>query len=159
MAISNVELIPGSWVVPDLPSVALENLDSIQISALFHTPEMGVFDWLGSPRPEVGAIINLRGRENVFHAGLNWHFDLFEGPLFLEAGLGMAIHDGVYENAAPPMRNLGCNPLFHWSAAVGSEITENVNLVVKWAHVSHAGICGVNNMGINHIGATLGFKF
>lgn len=160
-ALSSIELHPYSIFVPNLSSFDPANLDSVTFDALFRTPHIAVFDWLGSPRLELGAVLNLRGRENVVHAGLNWHLPVFETPLFLEMSWGVGFTDAALEGAAKPFRNVGCNPLVHWSMGVGAEIDANWNVVARLQHVSHALLCGndVPNEGVNNFGIALGYKF
>lgn len=160
-AISSVELYPYSIFVPDVASFDIANLDSLTFDALFRLPDVTAFQWLGSPRVELGGVVNLRGRESVLHAGLNWHLPVFDTPLFLEMGWGIGFTNAALEGAEAPYRNVGCNPLVHWSLAAGVEIDQNWSVIGKLQHVSHALLCGedASNDGINNLGLTLGYRF
>ncbi|SFZ86244.1 Lipid A 3-O-deacylase (PagL) [Devosia enhydra] len=159
-AISSVELIPYSIFVPEVSSFDISNLDTVTFEALFRLPDIAAFQWLGSPRIELGGVLNLRGRESVAHAGLNWHVPVFETPLFLEMGWGIGIHDAALEGATAPYRNVGCNPLVHWSLSAGAEIDPNWSVIARLQHVSHALLCGdAPNDGINNFGVSLGYRF
>jgi lipid A 3-O-deacylase len=159
-AISSVELIPYSIFVPEVASFDIANLDSVTFDALFRLPDITAFQWLGSPRVELGGVVNLRGRESVAHAGLNWHLPIMETPLFLEMSWGVGITNAALSGAEAPFRNVGCNPLVHWSLAAGAEIDDHWSVIGKLQHVSHALLCGdAPNEGVNNLGLTVGYRF
>jgi len=135
----------------------LANLDSVQFDAYFRIPEIDALSWIGTPRPHVGGVLNLRGRESYAHLGLNWHFPLGD-VLFTEAGVGVGIHDGALNGATYPLRNLGCRTLVHWNWAVGWNLSEDVTLAANVQHMSNTFACSPND-GINNFGLQLGYKF
>jgi lipid A 3-O-deacylase len=81
-ALSGIEIYPFthenylSVVTPVPSSFDIANLDSLTFQVLFRAPDVGAFEWLGSLRPELGGVVNLRGRESLLHAGLNWQLPL-----------------------------------------------------------------------------------
>lgn len=152
------ETIENVWVVPDFTSFDISNLDTAQFQLLFRSPDLGAFNWLGSIRPELGGVVNLRGRESVLHAGANWHLPLGE-TFFLEAEGGLAIHNGALQGAAPPLYNLGCRVLFHWSYGVGANLDEHWTISANLQHVSNVIFGCAPNDGLNHFGVSLGYKF
>ena len=157
-AISGIEL--STTFTPKLSTFNAGNLDMLQLDVLYAPPDMEFLEWLGSPRFEVGGLLNLRGRESLVHGGLTWHWGLFDTPVFVELGVGAAVHNGSV-TAAPPLRNLGCNFAFHYTYSVGTDIGKDWTLVAKFQHISHGGVCGPSavNDGINNFGVVVGHKF
>lgn len=156
-ALSGLELVPYSIVVPDIGSFGLASADSLAVELYFAPPDHDVFRWLGSPRIAIGGVLNLRGRESVAHAGLNWHLPLGE-TFFVEADLGLGIHNAALSGASAPYRNVGCPVLLHWAYGGGANLTENVTITAKLQHVSNVTLCRPND-GINHFSVSLGWKF
>jgi hypothetical protein len=111
-ALSSIDLNPLAethvFVLPKFSSFDIANLDSLQFDIMFRSPDVGAFEWLGSLRPAIGGVVNLRGRESLLHAGFNWHLPLGD-VLYFEAEGGLAIHNGPLSGAAPPLHNLGCS--------------------------------------------------
>jgi hypothetical protein len=156
--VSNLELIPGTWVVPQLSSFDFSNLSSAQFDFYWKTPLPNILRWAGSPRPFIGGIIGFNGRESTLHWGWQWHGEI--GRIFyLEGAVGLGVHNGALSGAVPPNRNLGCRMLFHWSAGVGANITERLTLTAELQHMSNVIFNCVPNDGLNHVGVTLGWKF
>jgi lipid A 3-O-deacylase len=71
----------------------------------------------------------------------------------------VAIHNGALQGAEPPLRNLGCPVLFHWSYGVGANITDNWTVTANLQHLSNIIFGCTPNQGINHFGVSLGYKF
>lgn len=151
-------LFDSVYVLPDLDTFDIAKLDSLQFDVMFRSPDVGAFYWLGSLRPAIGGVVNLRGRESLLHAGLNWHLPLGE-TFYLEAEGGLAIHNGALRGAVPPLRNLGCPVLFHWSYGVGANIDENWTVTANFQHVSNVVFGCIPNEGLNHFGISVGYKF
>src|SRR5690606_20721900 len=60
-------------------------LHDLKFAALFASPDIDAFAWIGSPRPEIGATLNLDGlSESFVHANLNWQVPVFSTSLYLE---------------------------------------------------------------------------
>lgn len=158
-ATSNFELYPYLLFVPDFErSFDHGRLDSLQADVIFDSPDL--FRWIGSPRPAVGTVVNLLGYESLVHAGLNWHWNLFDTPVYVEAGLGVGLHNGYLDNApSEGFRELGCRTLIHWQYGVGTEISEDVTLTLQWQHLSNYIFGCYPNEGINNLGLVVGYKF
>ncbi len=110
------------------------------------------------PRPHLGGTLNTGGKTSHFHAGLTWTFDLSE-KLFIEAGLGGALHDGKTARAVAAGHNsLGCTAHFRETAGIGYRIDRNWNVMANIEHLSNAGLCR-HNRGLTNIGVTLGYRF
>lgn len=158
VTMSGLELIAGTGVILDPKTLEFGNIDSAQFDVLFRSPDLDVFRWIGSPRPTIGGVVNLRGRESLVHAGLTWQLPLGD-VFYLEAGVGGGIHNGALSGAAPPLRNLGCRALYHWSYGVGAHVTDSLTITANLQHLSNV-IAGCSpNDGLNHLGVSLGYKF
>lgn len=158
IALSNLELLPDVLVLPDLQR-SFENgrLDSITADVIFDTPDL--LRWIGSPRPTIGAVINVGGYESLIHAGVDWHWQLFDSPIYAEFGLGLGVHNGYLDNAPEGYRNLGCTTLIHWQYGVGTDLGENATLTLQWQHLSNYVFGCDPNEGINNLGLAVGWKF
>jgi len=132
--------------------------EDISFEVLFHSPQVDAFRWIGSPRPSIGANLNLGGRESLVRAGLTWHLPIMETGLFLEGTFGAALHNGLAAGAVPPARDLGCSLLFYESAAIGYEVTDRFNVVLSIEHASNANLCAANR-GLTNAGVKFGYKF
>lgn len=136
----------------------LSRLESLKFSALFASPELDAFAWIGAPRPEIGATLNLKGRENIVHANLNWRIPLFETPLYLELGFGAALTDGALQDAASPSRSFGCALNFYEAAGIGAHIGDTMTLTLRYEHTSNADLCAPNE-GLSNLGLMIGWTF
>jgi lipid A 3-O-deacylase len=137
----------------------LTRIQDANVELLFTPPDWSAWGWIGSPRPMVGTTVNFGGLESMAYAGLTWHANLFNTPLFVEGSFGGAITNGASHGAVDPARNLGCPVLFHESASIGYDITDNADVMLTAEHASHAGLCGDDNRGLSNIGVRVGFKF
>ena len=130
----------------------------INFEALFKTPELDVFYWIGSPRPTVGANINTGGLESFVRLGLTWHLPIFDTPFYLEGQFGGTLHNGALKTAVWPARPLGCSLMFYESAGVGVNIGDNLSVTGVIEHSSTANIC-TPNRGLTNLGVKIGYRF
>jgi lipid A 3-O-deacylase len=158
-ALSNLELVPSSYVVPDRSSFSKARFDAIEFDVYFKTPFPDALWWIGSPRPSIGGDINFGGFESMIHAGLDWHVPIGSTPFYLEAGGGVGLHTGYLDNAPAGFHNLGCPVLLHWKAGAGFNLNDNTTVTLDWSHMSNIVFkCSPNN-GLNDVGLTVGWKF
>ena len=136
----------------------LRRVEDISFDVLFTSPDFDVFRWLGSPRPEIGTTINFNGRDSLVLAYLTWQLAVFETPIYLEAGLGAAIHDGALTGAAPGRQNFGCRVNFYERWGVGMHVGDNATATLTYEHMSNNDWC-VANEGVSNFGLRLGWKF
>lgn len=109
-------------------------------------------------RAEIGASLNASGRTSHAHAGLNLAFDLAP-RIFVEAGLGLALHDGRTRGHVPADRNaMGCAVHFREAAGIGYRIDRHWSLIASVEHLSNAGLCR-RNRGLTSGGLSLGYRF
>lgn len=136
----------------------LNQIEDISFDLLFTSPDLDVFRWMGSPRPEVGATLNLGGKDSMAHLGLTWQLPIFETPVYLEGTFGAAIHDGALTGAAPGRKNFGCQINFYERFGVGMHVSDNVTATLTYEHTSNNGWCQAND-GLSNFGLRLGWKF
>ena len=136
----------------------LSRLQDVSFEILFKSPDLDVFRWIGSPRPNVGVTANFAGLESKAHLALTWQLPIFDTAFFVEGSFGAAIHNGALTGAVYPARNLGCLFQFYEAAGIGMHVTDQVNVLLSVEHASTADIC-TPNRGISNIGVKVGFKF
>jgi lipid A 3-O-deacylase len=143
----------------------VESGADVNIEMLFTPPE--ILDFIGSPRPHIGADINTDGKTSDGYFGLTWGITLIQNlfaagdGVFANGSLGGAVHDGSPLTGAvqPPGRKLlGSRVLFRESAELGYQITPQVSVSAILDHISNANLAP-RNAGITSAGARLGFKF
>jgi hypothetical protein len=116
--------------------------------------------WLGGgwqTRPSIGISINSDEYTNLAYAGLNVGGPIV-GPVFVEFGAGVAVHDGETETTLLDRKELGSHVLFHLSGSLGLQISDKATLSAYLEHVSNAGLAD-RNEGLNNAGARIGFRF
>ncbi|MDB5623598.1 MAG: hypothetical protein JWR39_2161 [Devosia sp.] len=134
-------------------------LEDVTFDVLFTSPDLDAFRWIGAPRPEIGATINLEGEDSLVHAGLTWQAHLFDSPVFVEGTFGAAIHNGYLGDEAPAgRRKFGCRVNFYERFGIGADLSDNVTATLAYEHSSNAELCD-NNAGISNFGLKLGWKF
>lgn len=144
------------------PGDAFWNVTRIQDAnvELLFTPLQGdIWSVIGSPRPHLGATINLGGLESMVYGGLSWTRQVFDTPLFIEGTFGAALSNGAETGAIYPARNLGCPFLFRQSASLGYQVTPEASVMLTLEHASHAYVCGEENRGLTNLGVRFGMKF
>ena len=125
---------------------------------LIYTPPLDLA-LVGSPRLAFGGTLSSRGFENMVHANLNWHAQLFNTPLYLEGGLGGAYVTGYLHNPPPGFRPLGCHTMFYFQGAIGADLPGDWTTTIALEHSSHAWLCGADNEGLNSLDLKIGHKF
>lgn len=143
---------------PNGEPLNLTNWEDVTFEALFRSPDIDVFRWIGSPKPNLGATVSLVGKESMVHLGLTWQVPLFDTSFFVEGTLGGAVHNGALTGATYPQRDLGCSLLFYQSAGIGMQVTDNMNVMIAWEHASSANICAPNR-GLTDVGIKVGYSF
>jgi len=136
----------------------LTRLQDVSFEILFRSPDIDAFSWIGSPRPNIGATINLGGLESMAHLGLTWQLALSDSAFYLEGTFGAAIHNGAFSGAKFPARNLGCFVQFYEAAGIGMNVSANMTATLSIEHASSAKIC-LPNEGLTNLGVRLGYKF
>lgn len=143
---------------PNGAPLNLTRIEDITFEALFTSPDVAAFHWIGRPRPSVGATVNLAGRESLVRLGLTWHVPLGDSPVFVEGTFGGALHNGALNGATPPSRNLGCSLMFYESAGLGVNVSDSMTMMLALEHSSNANLCS-DNRGLTNVGVKIGYKF
>ena len=133
-------------------------LEDVSFDVLFTSPDIDAFRWIGSPRPEVGVTLNIKGQDSLLHAGLTWQVPMFDTPIYLEGTFGAAAHTGYLTNAPQGQQNFGCRVNFYERFGIGANLTENATATLTYEHTSNAGLCQANS-GLSNFGLRLGWKF
>jgi len=134
-------------------------IQDVNVELLFTPPDNGMLNWLGSPRPHLGASVNFGGLESMVYAGLTWQYFLFDSPVFVEGTLGAALTNGAASGAVYPARNLGCPLQFRESASLGYQMSPQASVMLTLEHASHAYLCGDDNRGLTNLGVRVGWTF
>ena len=113
-----------------------------------------------TPRPRIGASINVGNGTSHASAGFAWDFYVYKN-IFFEASFGVAIHNGYTGTAQPTpnnLRALGCNPLFYQSFWLGADITERWRFMFGIEHLDNFYLCH-QNKGLSNLGVRVGYRF
>ena len=143
---------------PNDEPLNLTRIEDISFEILFFSPNIDAFKWIGSPRPNLGATINTKGRESKAHFALTWSANIFDSGFFVEGSLGAAIHNGALDGVTEPARKLGTRVLFYEAAGIGYNIGDDFNIILFAEHASNANLASPNK-GLSNLGIKLGYKF
>ncbi len=107
-------------------------------------------------RPSIGVTANLNGNTSQAYLDLNYGGPISDS-LFLEFGVGGAVHDGKLETPDHGRKELGARVLIHASMSLGVMMTDTMSLSLYADHISNAGI-EERNEGLETAGLRLGFR-
>lgn len=129
--------------------------------AFFGAPDFSfsneLLDFVFTPRLFVSTSLNMNAGTSFASAGFSWDLYITE-DIFVEAGLGGAIHDGPLKPPGGGGRAYGCRVNFYEYAAVGYDIDENWRFTMTADHFSTASLCEPNS-GNSTLGLQIGHKF
>lgn len=159
----DIEELRVGVAIHDLGPFSTQKEDGIELQGelVFASPE--ALSWLLRPRPHVGFSIAANGEATShIYAGLGWRQTL-ASRIFVEGGLGLAIHDGETDfDAGDPIfadrAYLGCRVLARISGDLGYQVTARFSASVHVSHLSNAGVCN-DNEGVDATGIRLGWRF
>lgn len=132
--------------------------------------------FLGKPRVHLLAGVNTAGGTNYVASGLAWRFNINE-RLYVQPGIGLAIHDGRVNLPSPDepglspeerlkrlrdfdtKLDLGSRVLFEPELSVGWKATRRLSVELSWIHVSHAKLAGDYNPGLGDVGVRLLYRY
>jgi hypothetical protein len=106
------------------------------------------------PRPHIGATVSPDGPDQLF-GGVTWTIPVWRN-LFVETSFGGTIHNAPLKNAQVAV---GCRVLFRESLGLGLDFGQHWRVVAGVDHSSHANLCGNDNDGLTHLGASIGYRF
>ena len=113
-------------------------------------------NFLGSPRPHLGASINFQGDTSVAYAGLG--FRLHETKQWFADGLlGVALHDGPLHKDPVGCQlysdcGYGTRVLPRFGLEVGYRVSPVASVSVLFDHMSHKWLVAGENEGLDHVG-------
>lgn len=150
--------------------------DGAQIVFGARTTALDELEFLGRARVHLLAGVNTSGGTNYVATGLSWRFDLNE-RLYLQPGIGVAIHDGRVNLPSPnapgltpeerlkrisdrqTKLDLGSRVLFEPELSLGWKATPRLSMELSWIHVSHARLAGHYNPGLGDVGVRLIYRY
>lgn len=107
----------------------------------------------GAVRPNFGISVNDRGDTSKLYLGLLWEARLPLG-LFINIGLGGAVHNGELESGEEGRKALGSRALFRIPVELGYAINGHHRVSVAFAHVSNAYLAhpneGLDTLGLRY---------
>lgn len=125
------------------------------------------------PRLTAKLQINTDGRTSFASVGAEWRQHVFQGRLYAQVGVGVAVHDG-YRFTPDPFQlggpsadasrrndiyltraSWGSRILFNPNASVGVRLNDQWAAELAWEHFSHAQVFSEQNPGIDNLGLRL----
>ena len=140
----------------DFWSFNREEGPDVNAELLFTSPDFLEAIW--SPRPHLGATVNTQGDTSHAYAGLTWEYPLASTGFFIDGNLGLSVNNGKRDTDDPDRKSLGSPVLFRLGAAVGYNLTEQVNISLQFEHMSNAYLANENE-GMDNLGLRLGYRF
>jgi hypothetical protein len=150
--------------------------DGAQIVTGVRTTALDELKFLGRPRVHLLVGVNTSGGTNYLASGLAWRFPLSE-RLYVQPGIGLAIHDGRVNLPSPDepgltpaerlkrlndfqtKLDLGSRVLFEPELSIGWKATRRLSFEVSWIHLSHGKLAGDYNPGVGDIGLRLLYRY
>lgn len=111
---------------------------------------------MGKPRPHIGATLNFNGDTSVAYAGLT--FPLYRISRWtIDGAISVALHDGpLHKDPVACGDNSDCGFGSRLLPRLGLEaryrLDDKSAVSVLYDHMSHRGVIGGENEGIDHIG-------
>lgn len=158
-----IDEVRGGVLVQGLGPLASDKEDGVSLNGEFLFSPLRSLSFIGAPRPHLGlSVATGEYATSQIYAGLTWELNVTP-VFFLNAGVGVAVHDGETDfNPPDPLvgeRNyLGCRALARLSGGVGYRLTPNLNAALHLDHISNAGLCSENE-GLDNMGLRLGYSF
>lgn len=111
----------------------------------------------GIVRSNLGISLNSQGDTSKIYSGFLWEH-LWPSGLFLNLGLGLAVHDGKIETNDDNRKELGSRILFRIPIEIGLLFVEHHGLSILFDHVSNAYLAEPNE-GLDTIGIRYTYRF
>ena len=127
----------------------------VNVELLFAAPSFLAL--LGSPRPQLGIVINSNNDTNQLYAGLAWTIDMPNFG-FIEATLGGTLHDGNTKMREAHRNNYGCKLMFRETVSLGVRLDAHQSVSIMLSHISNSGLCEHND-GLDNLGIRYGYRF
>ena len=122
---------------------------------VFGQPHLNV--WSGTLYPNLGASINNDGDTSFLYLGLIWEHRMNSG-MFLNLGIGGALHSGKLDPAGTDKKGLGSRVLFRIPLELGYRFDLRHGISLIFVHHSN-GYLSSPNEGLDQIGLRYGYRF
>ena len=138
-----------------------DGLDS-SFEFLFRKINYNLF-WLGTPRPHIGANINMGDDTSQAYTGLTWTYKLPK-RMFFNFSWGLSYHNGdtihSANNVKTDKKELGSSLLFREAVELGWNFYGKDSISLRLDHISNAGLWGEDaNEGLDTFGIFYGYRF
>ena len=131
--------------------------DGIDLNAeiIFGHPSFSLFS--GTMRPSFGLSVNTHGDTSKLYSGLLWEY-MTKSSIFLNLGVGVAVHNGELEDSGKEKKQLGSRVLFRIPIEVGYALNQHHRLSIMFDHISNAYLAHPNE-GLDTLGLRYGYRF
>jgi lipid A 3-O-deacylase len=127
----------------------------LNAEVIFNRPEITVMT--GTVGLNLGVSVNTQGDTSKLYGGMLWELEMKSG-IFLDLGLGIAVHDGELETTEEGKKALGSRILFRIPIEFGWSMNEHYRILFLFAHVSN-GYFAEPNEGLDTFGIRLAYRF
>lgn len=127
----------------------------LNTEAIFSRPSFSLLS--GNVRPNLGLSINTQGDTSKLYGGMLWELETKSG-IFLDLGIGIAIHNGELDTNQEDKKSLGSRVLFRIPVEIGYSITEHYQVSILYDHISNAYLTDPNE-GLDTLGLRFGYRF
>ena len=111
----------------------------------------------GNVRPNFGLSINTQGDTSKLYGGILWELER-KSRLFVDLGVGIAVHDGELDTNQEDKKSLGSRVLLRIPFEIGYLITEHYEISILFDHVSNVYLAHPNE-GLDTLGLRIGYRF
>ncbi len=126
----------------------------INAELIFGYPDYYLFS--GILRTNLGFSLNSKGDTSKIYSGLLWEY-MWDSGIFLDLGLGLAIHDGKLDNSEN-RKQLGSRILFRIPIEIGLLFAKRHGISFMFDHVSNAYLAEPNE-GLDTMGLRYSYRF
>jgi hypothetical protein len=112
---------------------------------------------LGIVLSNFGLSVNDRGGMSKLYAGLLWEVEVIF-DMFMNFGIGVAVHDSELEISEEDKKALGARVLFRIPIEVGYALTKHHQVSIAFDHVSNAYLAHPND-GLDTLGLRYSYRF
>ncbi len=142
----------------DVPMWSLSRKESgvdFNTEFIFSWPNYSLF--FGIIHSNLGITLNAQGDTSKIYSGFLWEYT-WQSGIFLDFGLGLALHDGELETNNDGKKALGSRVLFRIPIEIGLLFAEHHGLSIMFDHISNAYLAEPNE-GLDTIGIRYTYRF
>jgi len=122
---------------------------------IFSRPSFSLLS--GNVSPNIGASINTQGDTSKIYGGILWELAMKSG-IFLNLGIGAAVHNGDLDTSQEDKKSLGSRVLLRIPIEIGYSLSEHHQISILFDHVSNAFLVDPNE-GLDTLGLRYGYRF